>query len=106
MALEDNTKKDLANMVRELQAKVIELQGLEKQSTAKLDDLKEPAIGLHKDEAGTYHLVKIKYDAVSKAAGVEALESTGTKDVALAFHKLREYAGEKIMRKARGGKYD
>lgn len=106
MALEDNTKKNLANMVRALEEKVKELQAVEKQQTSTLNELEQPAIGLHKDENGTYHLVKIKYDVVSKAAGVEKIESTETKDVALAFHKLKEYAGEKIMRKARGGKYD
>jgi hypothetical protein len=106
MALEDNTKKDLAQMVRDLEAKVKELQAVEKQQSASLENLKEPAIGLSKDENGTYILVKIKYDIASKSAGIEALESTDTKDIALAFHKLKHYAGEKIMRKARGGKYD
>lgn len=106
MALEDNTKKALAEMVRALEAKVKELQTVEKQQTAVLDELKRPAIGLHKDEKGKYHLVHIKYDIEKNAAAVEKLESLSSADPAIALWNLKKFVAETIMRKARGGKYD
>jgi hypothetical protein len=106
MALEDNTKKDLANMVRELEAKLKEMKPVEKQLTAKVDELKQLAIGLHRDENGKYHLVKIKFDAPSKAAGVDDIVDLSTTDPAIAFYNINKYVSEVIMRKLRGGKYD
>lgn len=106
MALEDNTKKDLANMVRELQAKLLEMKPVESQLTAKLDELKLPAIGLVKDENGNYSLVKIKFDIEKNAAAIEQVENLESKDPAIASHKIKEFAMEKIVRRARGGRYD
>ncbi len=106
MALEDNTKKALADMVRALQEKLKEMKPVESQLTAKLDELKAPAIGLHKDENGNYSLVKIKFDIEKNAAAIESLQDLESRDPAIATHKLKEYAMEVVMRKTRGGRYD
>ena len=106
MALEDNTKKDLANMVRELESKLKEMKAAEKQLTASVNELKQYAVGLHKDENGKFHLVKLKFDAASKAAGVEEIVDLETSDQAIAAYNVNKYVAEVIMRKVRGGKYD
>jgi len=106
MALEDHTKKDLAAMIRELQAKLIEMKPVESQLKADAQELKANAIGLHKDEKGNFSLVKIKFDLDKKAAAISEIESLGSSDDAIASYKLNQYASEMIMRKTRGGKYD
>lgn len=106
MALEDNTKKDLAQMVRDLKAKLEEMKPVESQLKAELTDLKHDGVGLHKDEKGNYHLVYIKFDVETNAAGIEKLVSLNSTDPAMALFNLNKFVAETIIRKSRGGKYD
>lgn len=106
MALEDNTKKDLAQMVRDLQAKLKELKPVESALTSQLEDLHSNAAGLIKDSKGIYSIVKIKYDIEKNAAAIEKVESCETPDLALAQFQLNKFVVETIVRKARGGKFD
>lgn len=106
MSLEQRPKKELVEIIQELKEKLKEMKPVEKQLTAQLDELHQPAIGLHKDESGKYHLVHIKYDLEKNAAGIEKIEDLNTHDMALALFNTNKVVAEKIMRKARGGKYD
>lgn len=106
MALEDRTKKELAQIIRELQDKLKELKPVESALTSQLEELHHDAIGLRKDEAGQYALVYIKYDAEKNAAAISEVKELETKDPAIAIYKLNQFTHETIMRKARGSKYD
>jgi hypothetical protein len=107
MSLEQRSKKELVEIIQQMKDKVKELSQVEKQQAAQLDDLNAPAIGLHKDEQGRYHLVHIKFDVEKNAAGIERLENlNNTTDPAIALWNLNKIVTETIMRKARGGKYD
>lgn len=106
MSLEQRTKKELVDLIHQLQDKVKEMKPVEKQLTAQLDELKAPAIGLHKDEKGVYHLIFIKYDIDKKAAAIENVTSLESTDPAIGLYNLNKYVSETIVRKARGGKYD
>lgn len=106
MSLEQRSKKELVELIHQLQDKLKELATVEKQATAKLEELKSPAIGLSKDKNGFYSLVKIKYDAEKNAAAIESIDKLDSRDEAIVVYKLKQYTVETIMRKARGGKYD
>lgn len=106
MALEDNTKKDLAQMVRDLQEKLKELKPVESAQVSQLADLSSHGIGLLKDENGKFSLVKLKFDVSLNAAAIETLEHLNSTDPAIAHYKLTQYVAEVIVRKTRGGKYD
>lgn len=106
MALEDRTKKELAQIIRDLQEKLKEMKPVESALTSQLEDLHSPAIGLSKNAEGQYALVKIKYDVEKNAAAIEKLDQLESKDIAIAQYKLNQYVVETIVRKARGSKYD
>jgi hypothetical protein len=106
MSLEQRSKKELVELIHQLQAKVKELSHVETSITASLPELISPAIGLSKDKDGYYHMVKIKYDVDKNAALIENVEKIDSRDQAIVLYKLKQYAVETIMRKARGGKYD
>ncbi len=107
MALEDRTKKELAQIIRDLQEKLKEMKPVEATLTAQLEDLHSDAVGLIKNEKGQYRLVKIKYDIGKNAAAIESLDTLNdTIDTAIALYKLNQFTHETIMRKARGSKYD
>lgn len=106
MALEDNTKKVLAEMVRNLEAKLKELKPVENQLKVETLELKQPGIGLHKDDKGKYHLVKISFDVEKKAAAISEVVNLNSTDPAIALYNLNKYVAETIVRKTRGGKYD
>lgn len=105
MSLEQRSKKELVELIHQLQDKLKEMKPVESAITAKLEELSAPAIGLHKDSDGFYHLVKIKYDVEKNAAGIEKVEKLDSRDEAIVTYKLNQYTNETIMRKARGGKY-
>lgn len=105
MSLEQRSKKELVELIHQLQQKLKEMKPVEKQLTAQLEELNSPAIGLHKDDKGVYSLVKLKFDVEKNAAGLEKIERIGT-DPAIALFNLNKFVAETIMRKARGGKYD
>lgn len=107
MALEDRTKKELAQMIRDLETKLKEMKPIESALTSQLEELNYEAVGLVKNEKGQYRLVKIKYDIDKNAALIESIDNLNdTIDPAIAQYKLTQYAHENIMRKARGSKYD
>lgn len=106
MSLEQRSKKELVELIHQLQDKVKELAKVEKQATAQLSELEHNAIGLTKDKDGYYHMVKIKYDVDKSAAMIDNVERIDSRDQAIVLYKLKQYAVETIMRKARGGKYD
>lgn len=106
MALEDRSKKELAQMVRDLQDKLIEMKPVESALTSQLSELNSHAIGLTKDERGNLSLVHIKYDLEKNAAAIEKLTSLESFDYAIADFKLKQFVAEVIVRKTRGGKYD
>jgi acyl-CoA-binding protein len=106
MSLEQRSKKELVELIHQLQDKLKELANVEKQATAQLSELKSPGIGLIKDKDGYYSLVKLKYDSETKAAAVESIDKLDSRDEAIVVYKLKQYTVENIMRKARGGKYD
>jgi hypothetical protein len=106
VSLEQRSKKELVELIHQLQDKVKELAKVEKQATAQLAELEHNAIGLTKDKDGYYYMVKIKYDVDKSAAMVDNVERIDSRDQAIVLYKLKQYAVETIMRKARGGKYD
>lgn len=106
MALEDNTKKALAQMIRDLQAKLEEVKPFESALSSQLEELHSHAVGLSKNEEGQYALVKIKFDVAKNAAAIEFVDQLESKDIAIAQYKLNQYVAETIVRKTRGSKYD
>jgi hypothetical protein len=106
MSLEQRSKKELVELIHQLQDKVKELAKVETQATAQLGDLIHDAIGLVKDKNEHYSLVKIKYDVDKNAAMINTVEKLDSRDQAIVLYKLKQFTVETIMRKARGGKYD
>lgn len=99
------TKKELLEVVQELSAKLKEMKGTEKQLNISAAELSSPALGLHKDASGKYHIVELKYDFESKAAvitGTEALDST---DPSIASFKLKKRIILDVYLPCAGGKY-
>lgn len=106
MAHNQMSKKELLDIIVELEQKLKEVQHIEKQVTAELTDLTKNAIGLVKDEDGFYSLVKIKFDNEKNAAAIDKLDRIETRDEAIVAYKINKFVQEEIIRKARGGKYD
>ena len=107
MSLVDRTKKELVEIIHDLQEKLKELKPVESALTSQLADLHSDAVGLIKNEKGQYRLVKIKYDVEKNAAAIESLDPLNdTVDPAIAIYKLNQFTQETILRKARGSKYD
>lgn len=99
------THKEKDDLIRELKDKLSEVRGVEKQLNASSANLTSPAIGLHKDEKGSFALVEIKFDVESKAGTVSNLIQLDTTDPSIASYKLKEYVIENVFRKITGGKY-
>lgn len=99
------THKEKDELIRELKDKLSEVRGVEKQLNASSANLTSPAIGLHKDSAGKFFLVEVKFDVESKAGTVSNLISLDSTDPSIASFKLKEYVIEKVFRKITGGKY-
>jgi hypothetical protein len=105
MEYERYTKKELAELIRQLKEKLTEVKGVEKQLNASHADLTSPAIGLHKDKDGKFFLVELKFEVESKAGTVSNLIALDSTDPSIASFKLKQYVIENIFRKITGGKY-
>lgn len=105
MSLEQKSKKELVEIINTLTEKLKEVKQVEDKVLKVEAELKQPALGLHVDEKGHFSLVKIKYDAKSKASTVESIESLQSSDQAIALYKAKQYLVETILKKAKGGKY-
>lgn len=106
MAHAQQSKKELLEIIEQLETKLKEVHHVEKQITAEAKDLTKNAVGLTKDKEGFYSIVKIKFDDEKNAAVIEKLERVDSRDEAIVAYKLNQFVQESIIRKARGGKYD
>ena len=102
----DMSKKELLELVSDMEQKIKELSHVEKRTSADLAALPHPAIGLTRDKDGYYHMVRIKYNPETMAAMIESIDKIESRDLAIVMWKMKQEGLEKIMRKARGGKYD
>lgn len=105
MKYEQYTKKELAEIIRELKEKLGEMKDVEQQVMATSEELKTPAIGVHRDAKGKYHLIEIGYDLEKNAAAIVTSTPLDTGDYAIASYKAKQFLIDKILNKAKGGKY-
>lgn len=85
------TKKQVDEVNKMLKDKLEEMKELEQKVTATAAELEFPAIGVHKDEKGYYHIVKIKYDITKGAAVIDVVAPCNSQDYAIALYKAKEY---------------
>ncbi len=95
------TKKQVDEVNSMLKEKLEEMKELEQKFTATAEVLNVPALGVHKDDKGFFHLVKIKYDLDKSAAVIESVDKLETKDYAIALFKAKQYLVIDILK---GGK--
>lgn len=101
----DLPKKELVEIIHELKAKVKELERIEQSQLANVSELKELAIGGHKDADGKFSIVKIAYDLEKNSAQIANIEKLDTKDPDILGYNMNKQVTEKIVRKLRGDKY-
>lgn len=101
----DQTKDDLKRINRELKEKLKQMKELEQTVKTTAQDLSHLALGVHKDSAGKFSIVEIKYDVEKNVAVIDKVVELGTTDFAIASYKARQELGERVLRKARGDKY-
>jgi len=106
MEYEKYTKRELAELIRQMKEKLTEVKGVEKQLNASNAELTSPGVGLYKDTAGKFFIVELKYDVESKAGTVSGLIDLHSRDPSIASFKLKEYVIENVYRKTNKGKYD
>jgi len=99
------TKKELEEVIKELSAELKKYKNVEKQLKADATELPFPAVGLHKDSKGGFHIVEVKFDPESKAAAVSGIVNLHSTDPSIASYKLKEYVIEGVFRKVQGGRY-
>lgn len=95
----NHNKVDLAEQVYTLKEKLKELTLVEKkqeQVEKAVVAQAEFAHGLTKLDNGNYALVELSYDRKTGAAVISSVKDTGTKDVQIAYHKVRESSIEKV----------
>ena len=102
MASQTHQEKD--DLIKELKAKLKEMQKAEKQLEATAESLEFQALGVKKNEAGKYELVIVGYDADKGLAAISEVKELDTSYATAAF-KAQQYLIEKIMQKAKGGRY-
>jgi hypothetical protein len=106
MSLENLPKKDLADKVRNLTEIVKELKAenelLKAQNSANVAELQdgESAIGVARQEDGTFLLVKLVYDLQKNAAAIVTKEDI-SKDMQIAGGTMMKKIGE-VFYKAAG----
>lgn len=103
MASLTHAEKDA--LIKELKEKLKEMKEVEKAVEVTAANLSAPALGVHKDSKGSYHLVKINYDVEQNLAAIEKVETLSSHDFAIALFQSKKYLVEKILEKARGSKY-
>lgn len=101
----DLTHKEKDELIKELKAKLKEMKTVEKELAVTAAELSSQSLGIHKDANGKYHLVEIKYDIEKNLAAIDKLEPLNTHDYAIALYQAKKFLVEKILEKARGGKY-
>lgn len=102
MSLENLTKKELADKVRELTEKLKEMRVVEAQVTASVETLKdgEIAVGVTKQEDGTFLLIKVVYDLKKNAAAIIDKKDI-SRDMQVAGGTMMKQIGE-VFYKAAG----
>jgi hypothetical protein len=102
MSLENLTKKELADKVRELAEKLKEMKVVESQVTASVETLKDgdSSIGIIKNAEGNFTIVKLVFDLEKNAAAIVGTEDLG-KDMQIAGGVMMKRIGE-VFYKAAG----
>jgi hypothetical protein len=106
MSLIQRSKKELVDLIHELQEKLKEVKQIETQVTTEAQELTTNGVGLVKSTDGYYSIVKLKFDVEKNAAVIDKVEKVETRDEAIVAYKVNQFMQEQIIRKARGGKYD
>jgi hypothetical protein len=97
MALEQRSKKELVEIIHQLQDKLKEMRGVEAQINTEVDTLKSPAVGAYKDKNGNYFMVNLVYDLDKNIAAIKSIDNLNTKDYAILVYKAKLYMGEVIQ---------
>jgi hypothetical protein len=95
--LESKNKKELVSIIEQLQAKLVEMQGVEAKQEASESNLPGFGFSVVRNAEGTYQLVEIAFDSASKAAKVEKIEDLSTKDYAIAAHRAKMTLFDKVL---------
>lgn len=95
------TKKQVDEVNQMLKEKLLDMKEQEEKFTATAAELTVPALGVHKDENGGFHLILIKYDLDKDAAVIDTKQDLQTRDYAVALYKAKQYLVIDILK---GGK--
>lgn len=94
MALEQRSKKELVEIIHQLQDKLKEMKQVEKQVTSEADLLSRKGMGVHKDKNGNYFIVNLVYDLERNAAAIKSVDNLNSKDYAILVYKAKAYLGD------------
>lgn len=97
MALEQRSKKELVEIIHQLQDKLKEMRGVEAQLNTEIESLNSSAVGAHKDKNGNYFMVNLVYDLDKNTAAIKSIDNLHTKDYAILVYKAKLYMGEVIQ---------
>lgn len=96
MALDQRSKKELVEIIHQLQDKLKEMKQIETKVTTEEADLSRKAIGVHKDKNGNYFAVNLVYDIEKNAATIKSIDNLNTKDYAILVYQAKKYLGDVI----------
>ncbi len=101
MSLENLSKKELAEKVRELAEKLKEVKNVEHQVNASVETLKDgnKATGVVGNSNGTFTLVNLVFDLEKNAAAIISTELIGS-DGQIAAARLIKEAGQSFYKAA------
>lgn len=103
-ALDRKSKKELIEIVVELSERLIKLKELDTQQNASETSRTYQALGVSKD-GEKYMLNFFSYDPKTKSSAFQTTLDLGSTDIAIATYQAKKYLIERIIAKAKGGKY-
>jgi hypothetical protein len=93
------TKKELVDIIEQLQAKLVEMQGVEAKVDSLESNLPGKGFSIIQDLAGKFQLVKIEFDFDTKAAKVVGATEMHPSNYEFALYEAKKHLVEVVMNK-------
>jgi hypothetical protein len=93
------TKKELVDIIEQLQAKLVEMRGVEAKADSLESNLPGKGFSIIQDLEGKFQLVKIAFDFDTKAATIVGTEEIYPSNYDFSLYQAKKHLVEVVMNK-------
>lgn len=97
--LQSKTKAELVDIIEQMQAKLVEMQGVEAKQEASESVLPGRGFSIIQDLSDGFSIVEISFDIATKVGKIDNVKPIHSKSYDLALYEAKKYLVENVMNK-------